>query len=296
MYGLRRTLLPMLFLVPVAAIALALSSPAQEVRRTAGFINPTMQARARFEVSITRVLVNQQSLENAVEFAGAGDEVRFSRVSMLHNVRTGTRVLSDGLNFTETFGEQPPNPIRLGNASPRGGLKSRDDITLPTPIPVFSAELVHGETAATIIVSVWEMDGPTDLYEHYKNFLNTYREDMQRIALGTFRNSPESAPVIRVWDNSFTGNDPVGTPNTATVVTLGDGPLGLGEAKDRPIGMIRLGNRYNFTPKLMILNYDNADRAAQTNEGNGLGVIKINYQDDQRLRGDYTLFVRIRRV
>jgi hypothetical protein len=46
----------------------------------------------------------------------------------------------------------------------------------------------------------------------------------------------------------------------------------------------------------MILNFDNASRAADTNEGSGLGVIKINYTDDQRLAGDYTLYVKIRRL
>jgi hypothetical protein len=251
------------------------------------------QPRARFEVTLTRVQVNRQSLENAVEFAGAGDEVSFSRVAILHNIRTGSRVLSDGLNFTQTYGEQPPNDIRLGNASRRGGLKTGDDVTLPTPVKLFSEELIQGESAATIIVSVWEMDGPRDLYDHYKDFLDNYRPDMERIALRTLTNSPQTSVLLRDWDNSFTGG---GSGPIATVVTLGDGFLGLGEAKDRPIGMIRQGNTYNFIPKLMILNFDNASRAAQTNQGSGLGVIKISYTDDQRLAGDYTLYVKIRRV
>ncbi len=60
--------------------------------------------------------------------------------------------------------------------------------------------------------------------------------------------------------------------------------------------MIRQAGSYNFIPKLLILNFDNAIRAAETNQGSGLGVIKISYTDDQRLAGDYTLYVRIRRV
>ena len=80
------------------------------------------------------------------------------------------------------------------------------------------------------------------------------------------------------------------------MVVLGDGPLGLGKVKDRPIGMIRQGNTYNFIPKLLILNFDTASRAADTNEGSGLGVIKINYTDADRLAGNYTLYVKIRRL
>jgi hypothetical protein len=80
------------------------------------------------------------------------------------------------------------------------------------------------------------------------------------------------------------------------VATIGDGPLGLGEVNDRPIGMVREGNRYNFVPKFLFLNFNNASRAADTNQGLGLGVIKINYTDVDKLAGNYDLFVRIRRV
>src|SRR5438046_5591550 len=115
---------------------------------------------------------------------------------------------------------------------------------------------------------------------------------MERIRLNPLTNSPRISRIGRDWDSSFT----VPGSGTATVVVLDDGPLGLGEVKDRPIGMIRQGNTYNFIPKLLILNFDNASRAADTNEGSGLGVIKIHYMDDQRLAGDYTLFVKIRRL
>ena len=254
------------------------------------------QPRARFEVSLFRFHVNRQSLENAVEFNGAGDEVSFSRVAILHNRRTGSRALSDGINLTPSFGEQPPNTFRAGHASPsHGGLKTGDDVLVP-PIILFSDELIQGESAATIIASIWELDGPTELRRNYENFLFNFQPDMERVALATLRNAPATASLVHDWDNSFTSNSPVGTPNTTTVVTLGDGFLGLGEAKDRPIGMVRQGNSYNFIPKLLILNFDNASRAAETNQGSGLGVIKITYTDDQKLAGDYTLFIKIRRL
>jgi len=227
---------------------------------------------------------------------GAGDEVSFSRVAILHNRRTGSRVLSDGLNFTQTMGESPPNALRAGHTSAaRGGLKTGDDILIPHSV-LFSEELIQGESAATIILSVWEMDGPRDLCEPYKNFLEDREPDMARVALATLRNSPQTSALVREWGTSFTANASINTPETLNIALLTDGFLGMGHPMDRPIGMIRVGDRYDFIPKLLILNFDNASRAAQTNQGLGLGVIKISYTDDQRLAGDYTLYVRIRRV
>ena len=249
------------------------------------------QPRARFEVALFRFTVNHETWDDVLQRDGAGDEVSFSRVAILHNRHTGSQVLTDGLNFTQTFGQSPPNFTRAGHASPRGGLKTGDDILLP-PAVVFSDVLIQGESAATIILSAWEMDGPRDLYQHYQNFLDNYQPDFERVALRTLANSARNTPLLRDWDNSFQG----GQGPTASVVVLGDGPLGLGEVKDRPIGMIRQGNTYNFIPKLLILNFDTASRAADTNEGSGLGVVKINYTDADRLAGNYTLYVKIRRL
>ena len=60
--------------------------------------------------------------------------------------------------------------------------------------------------------------------------------------------------------------------------------------------MVREGNRYNFVPKFLFLNFNNASRAADTNQGLGPGVIKINYTDAAKLAGDYDLYVKVRRL
>jgi hypothetical protein len=290
MYRLSIRRLTTILVAAASVIVPAFSCFAQKTEPTvAYFRSGAFLERAHIEVTLFRFIVNTQSRDDVLQRDGAGDEVCFSRVAILHNRRTGSRVLSDGLDFSQTFGESPPNSSRAGHATTRGGLKSGDDILLP-PITLFSDELVRGENAATIILSVWEMDGPRDLWSRYKDFLDNYRPDMERIAL----NTPQTAAVLRDWDSSFTSNSSSG--EIATVVALGDGPLGLGEVKDRPIGMYRRGNYYDFIPKLMILNFDNAIRMAETNQGSGLGVIKISYRDDTRLAGDYTLFVKIRRV
>ena len=248
-----------------------------------------MNDRGRFEITLFRFIVGRQSLENAVEFAGAGDEVSFSRMSILRNRRTGSQQIFSAGDFTPTRGEAPPNPVRAGNASPRGGLKSGDDVLIGPQIPIFSGELIRGESAALILLSVWEMDGPSELKQSYANALELFTPDMERLTDSVITNSRPSDVTVRDFEwNS--GLPPGAIPGMG--VFLGDGPLGLGEAKDRPIGMLRQNNRYSFLPKLLILNFDTAMQSAQANDG----IIKILYQDDPRLAGEYTLFLKIRQL
>jgi len=297
--SMRRSTVTEILLVAVAATILTLSSSAPAVQPTAGFVNAVPGGgRARFEVTLFRFIVNHQTWDDALERDGKGDEVSFSRVAILHSSRAPSRFLSDGLNFTQTMGESPPNALRAGHASPqRGGLKTTDDIVMPH-VMLFSGELIQGESVATIILSVWEMDGPGDLYQPYKEFLHNEESNIARIALATLRNSPQTSLTIREWDTGFnlSSGAPTGIPDIRFVATIGGGPFGLGEVNDRPIGMIRQGDRFNFVPKFLFLNFDSASRAAQTNQGLGVGVIKINYKDDEKLAGDYSLYVKIRQL
>jgi hypothetical protein len=250
------------------------------------------ESRANFEVSLFRFTVDRNTRDDVLQRDGAGDEVSFSTVAIMHDRRTGSRVITDGMARTGTFGQNPPNSIRAGRATTTGGLITHDDVLLGPVDVLFSGELARGDNAATIILTVWEMDGPHGLNAAYQNFVDNYGPDFERVALGS---SAGTSPLVRDWDASFTGGT-AGGP-VATVVTLTDGPLGLGEVNDRPIGMTWSGRIYNFAPKIMILNFDNASRTAATNTGSGLGVIKISYTDDERLGGgSYTLYVRIRRL
>jgi hypothetical protein len=122
--------------------------------------------------------------------------------------------------------------------------------------------------------------------------------NIARIALLTLRDSPQTNLSIREWDTGFNirSGTPTGVHDIRIVATIGGGPLGLGEVNDRPIGMVPEGNRYNFVPKFLFLNFNNATRAEDTNQGLGVGVIKINYKDTDRLAGNYDLYVKVRRV
>lgn len=129
------------------------------------------------------------------------------------------------------------------------------------------------------------MDGKYELQNAYANALEHSTPDMDRLADGVIGSS---ASNVTVRDFDW---EPPGVPS-AIGVFLGDGPLGLGEAKDRPIGMVRRGNRYSFLPKLLILNFDTALAAAQADRG----LVKIVYTDAPKLAGEYTLFVKVSQI
>jgi hypothetical protein len=131
-----------------------------------------MPPSARFEVTLC-FFVNQETYDDVLERDGKRDEVSFSRVAILHNIRTGSRFLSEGLNFTQAMGESPPNSSRAGRApGGRGGLQTGGDVVLPYWVLCLS-ELIQDESAATIIVSVWEMDGPATCTSLMRSFYTT---------------------------------------------------------------------------------------------------------------------------
>jgi hypothetical protein len=103
------------------------------------------------------------------------------------------------------------------------------------------------------------------LYQPYKEFLYNEESNIARIALLTLRDSPQTPLSIREWDTGFNilSGAPTGVHDIRIVATIGDGPLGLGEVNDRPIGMVREGNMYNFVPKFLFLNFNTASRAAR---------------------------------
>lgn len=60
-----------------------------------------------------------------------------------------------------------------------------------------------------------------------------------------------------------------------------------GDPRNRPIGMTDAGDHYEFKPLALVLPYAVASHG---------GVVDLHYRDDDRLKGDYTLVVRIERL
>ena len=88
-------------------------------------------------------------------------------------------------------------------------------------------------------------------------------------------------------------NDPLNDPLT---VTLRNGGIGsnvrvgkdiTGDPRNRPIGMIDMGNHYGFEPLALALNYNLAA---------DVRTVEVNYRDAEQLKGDYTLFLKVERL
>ena len=81
----------------------------------------------------------------------------------------------------------------------------------------------------------------------------------------------------------------------ADSIFIGTGFLGLGDPKDRPIGMVKRRDKYVFVPKVLVLTFDAAEAIARTN-GVALGVIKVPYDDDPDQQGQYELYLQVTRI
>jgi hypothetical protein len=203
--------------------------------------------------------------------------------------------------FSSFMGQQPRNEIRAGSGSDRGGLITGDGFPTATPwrrltpenpgIPpnvLFEGELTQGLNASLIVPTIWESDNSGALRGTFASAIERDRPTITSTVMRMISSSAPAMPASYVMPGSS-----LGIGNT---VTLGTGPLGLGQVDDRPIGMTASGSGFGFTPQAMVLTYDGARVLARADFGFGLGVIPVRYQDDRRLEGDYTLFIQVEEV
>jgi hypothetical protein len=151
---------------------------------------------------------------------------------------------------------------------------------------VFYDHITQGENVLAVIPSLWEWDN-NDLTTQY-----AYAEMM---------GDPNLARAISpfVAHSPTTLRDSIKTYSQLGLglkMSIGHGPLGLGEASNRPIGMMRNGDRYDFDPQVLILTYQMADLIARTDFGKGIGVVEMRYKDDGDLEGDYTPYIKVIRM
>jgi hypothetical protein len=260
--------------------------------------------RARFRVTMNGFTVNHETWDNALELDGVRDEIFLVNPASFLIDTTG-RVLRRQVGaHGPVFGQRrtPTSAaIQAGSATPTGGLRTGDMFPSPEPwtgggrpviglgIPhqFFDGEITQGANALAIIPSLWEWDD-NDNRLHFPYEDMTTDPSVAR-SVPRFITSP---PGTGLSDFIKNGSE-LGMPLR---VSIGHGPVGLGEANNRPIGMIRSGDRYVFDPKVLVLTYEMADMVARTDFGRGNGVIEMRYQDDRDLAGDYTLYIKVERV
>jgi hypothetical protein len=251
-----------------------------------------------FRVMLNGYRVEHQTRDDMFERDGVGDEVTLVWDLAEIDSSGGFVPRRWGNIFSSFMGQQPRNEIRAGNGSDRGGLVTGDGFPTATPwrrltpvnpgIPpniLFEGELTQGSNAVLIIPTIWEADNTGSLRG---TFAAAVERDRPRITSSVMRmisSSLPGEPASHVMPGSS-----LGMGNT---LTLGTGPLGLGQVDDRPIGMQASGSGFGFVPQAMVLTYDRARELARADFGFGRGVIPVRYQDDSRLEGDYTLFIEV---
>jgi hypothetical protein len=252
-----------------------------------------------FRVTFTGFKVNHQTYDDVLERDGVGDEVTLiHQVAVIDNAGGFNQLIAPG-TFTAPLGQAPPNPARAGSGSPSGGLVTGDGHPTSTPWVVstpiisgnppnilFEGMLTQRTNAVVIAPSIWEWDGDKQLQDEYASKMSSARGRITSAVRAMIDGTRPLTP-----DSALMTGDVVGI---GTTVTLGRGPLGLGEPKNRPIGMKVFGDRFGFTPQVMALTYDVAREVARRDVGFGRGVVLVNYSEsDGLLQGDYSLFLKV---
>lgn len=256
---------------------------------------------AHFQVTINGFRVNHQTLDDALNRDGKGDEVFFlSRWGLTDSDRSSVRL--SGLLRSRVMGDATgrSDRVRAGSARPGvlnpgmvGGFLTGDsfpgDPTLafsgsPTadraPMLLFDGELRASEVLV-VVPTIWEQDGPDDLLTAIGRAFNLVLDNGAR----SVRPAPEYPGLL--------GRILATEGNLGSDVQVG---LGIfGDPRDRPIGMSLGRESYVFQPQRLRFNFADANEASRTSFGYGNGVIPITYRDASRLQGDYTIFVQIQR-
>jgi hypothetical protein len=154
------------------------------------------------------------------------------------------------------------------------------------PNILFEGSLTQRTNAVLIVPTIWEWDGNRQLQDDYAGKMSGARAAVAGAVRAMINGTRPLPPGSVVMKGSELG--------VGVTATLGRGFLGLGEPKNRPIGMTELGGGFGFTPQAMVLTFDVAREVARRDAGRGRGVVEVRYiEGDGLLQGDYSLFLKV---
>src|SRR5436190_9424672 len=206
---------------------------------------------ATFQVTLMGFTVVHQTRDDILQRDGAGDEVFLASPSDFLIDTSGAEIRRSVGGWGNAYGQRrsPGSSVtQAGTATPSGGLRTGDQFPLPAPWlhtggatvggaishVFFWGPITQGSTAVAVIPSLWEWDN-----DELETQL-TYGSMMADLSLG-----PAIRPFIAHSPTDLEGAiktySQLGLPLR---LSLGHGPLGLGEVNNRPIGMTRNGDRY----------------------------------------------------
>lgn len=294
----------------VSAIVDAFSSVSAALPGRAGVPPASVSCSSpqRFRVAVNGFRVNRETIDDAAERDGAGDEVFFVAETAVFDATGAMSVRSSPRSVVMgDMGRADGEPrIRAGTrgAAGLGGLRTGDPFPSSSPssraaaAPLFADRpamlLFDGTLAADQVLlalpTIWEYD-PRGAFDLGGSDGRDVGADWAEPVL-------RSAGAMAAFARGYLASTPPASPLFAGSAV---GLTGLGRTDlaqnphNRPIGVTAVGDRFRFQPTAVALGCSAALDAARTNVGFGAGVIPITYRDQpgRDLNGDYTLFVQV---
>ena len=282
----------MRFSEPVGADGVCDTRPPAQAPATSG----------RFRVTINGFACQRPTYDDATQQDGVDDEVYLQAHATLFDLSTQynqpggrSRVMGDSNGFSDRIRAGSGHSIfggnggfREGDTFPAGGrpwVRSSAPNGDRPPLLIWEGELARGANAVLIFPSIWELDPIQSLETPYLNAIVTAWND-EGLAADVRRTIAATvSPWSRRNDNLRRMFDGVRISKDA-----------LGDSKSRPVGMIDRGDHYAFDPVALVLTYEAAARIAGGNNGFGPGVIQLDFRDDDRLRGLYSLYIQVEQL
>jgi hypothetical protein len=265
----------------------------------------------KYEVAINGFTCIGETWDDAANRDGNHDEVHFVVNTKVVSGRNGTTMVNSDAS-SSVMGDINGFPGRIqagsgttwwGNQS--GGLMSGDafpssepwrQITDPTgrnfpPYTIWEDVLQEGDDKVTFLTpTIWELDIGGDAVQGWI--------DWQVRTDSTFGARAKDV-YGKIWPVAIPFFDAVslGIQTFATIPGMWNP---AGNARSRPIGLQRDPADPNgslFNPLIIALTYETAEYLVNANLfGKGQGVIAHRYFDDPMLRGDYQIWLQIKKI
>jgi hypothetical protein len=288
----------------------------------------------RYRVTLLGASVYRETWDTALQTDGKGDEVffvtdiqEFTPRGAFVPVRRKSPVYGDINGF--------PQRLQAGSRSDKGGIRTGDSIPYADPwvrkapiagdrLPqlLWEGTLTDGQNSIVIAPMVWEEDNGDWLAGGYNNFSRTAGDVFKIISsLNPSSNDVMFAALNQVAENSapvaalsefLKAINPANWPGAVAGWFGKQITWVVGVSADRPIGQTMVNDQYVFMPKVLVLNFKTAERLINQPQPpvpnlSGLpflrqvgpkpqGVIEVRLRDDDRLAGDYALWLQIERL
>ncbi len=296
---------------------------------------PAAARSGRYRVTLLGASVYRETWDTALQTDGKGDEVffvtdiqEFTPRGAFVPVRRKSLVYGDINGF--------PQRLQAGSRSDKGGIRTGDAIPYADPwvrkapiandrLPqlLWEGTLTDGQNSIAISPMVWEEDNGDWLAGGYSNIsrtagdvfkimssLNPSSNDVMFAALNQV--AENSAPVAALSE-FLKAINPANWPGAVAGWFGKQITWVVGVSADRPIGQTLVNDQYMFMPKVLLLNFKTAEKLITQPQPPvpnlpGLpafirqpgpkppGVIEVRFRDDDRLAGDYALWLQIERL